>query len=141
MLGQLPLCRAAGWPGMCWRRAASYALLLVRRWQARRYAALAAMHSLVCSICLCPCRALAIARSGACCSARWVGRRIVVVAGRAQGLGELTMVVAVVLALALASITVLQPLYGVAIFFLLASPGLGAAILSRGGIAMPLSVA
>ncbi len=73
--------------------------------------------------------------------AQWVGWRIVVVAGRAQGLGELTMVVAVVLALALASITVLQPLYGVAIFFLLASPGLGAAILSRGGIAMPLSVA
>jgi hypothetical protein len=47
----------------------------------------------------------------------------------------------VVLALALASITVAQPLYGVVVFFLLASPGLGAAILSRGGMALPLGVA
>lgn len=42
------------------------------------------------------------------------------------------------LALLLALVTVLAPLWGLALFCLLASPGLGAAILSRGGLAVPL---
>lgn len=60
--------------------------------------------------------------------------------GRARALSDRTIVVAVLVALALASITVVQPLYGVALFFLLASPGLGAAILSRGGMALPVEI-
>jgi hypothetical protein len=73
--------------------------------------------------------------------AQWAGERRSVAAGRAQSFGGRTIAVALVLALALASITVVQPLYGVIVFFLLASPGLGAAILSRGGMALPVSVA
>ena len=84
---------------------------------------------------------LAVYIYGLAVLAQWAGERLSVAAGRAQALGDRTIMVAVVLALALATITVVQPFYGVAAFFLLASPGLGAAILSRGGMALPLSVA
>jgi len=72
--------------------------------------------------------------------AQWAGERLSP-AGRAQTMGDRTIVVAVVLALVIAGVIVVQPLYGVALLFVLASPGLGAAILSRGGMALPLSVA
>jgi hypothetical protein len=84
---------------------------------------------------------LAVYVYGLAVLAHWASQRLSVVSSRAQSLGNPTIVVAVALALALTSITVVQPLYGVALFFLLASPGLGAAILSRGGMAMPLGVA
>jgi len=84
---------------------------------------------------------LAVYVYGLAVLAQWAGGCLLVAAGRAQGLGGRTLVVALVLAFALATITVMQPLYGVAAFFLLASPGLGAAILSRGGMALPLAVA
>jgi hypothetical protein len=84
---------------------------------------------------------LAVYVYGLAVLAHWAGERLSVAAGRAQGLGDRAIMAAAVLALALACIVVVQPLYGVAAFFLLASPGLGAAILSRGGMALPLGVA
>jgi hypothetical protein len=84
---------------------------------------------------------LAVYIYGLAVLAHWAGQRLSVAVDRTQSLAHPTIVIAVVLALALASITVVQPLYGVALFFLLASPGLGAAILSRGGMALPLGVA
>jgi hypothetical protein len=44
----------------------------------------------------------------------------------------LTTVLLIALAVALA------PLWGLTLFFLVASPGLGAVILSRGGMALPI---
>jgi hypothetical protein len=50
-----------------------------------------------------------------------------------------TIAIALGLVLLIAICTALMPLWGLALFYLLASPGLGAAILSRGGLALPAS--
>jgi len=49
--------------------------------------------------------------------------------------------IAITLALVLliAVVIALAPLWGLALFFLAASPGLGAVVLSRGGMAQPLA--
>jgi hypothetical protein len=67
--------------------------------------------------------------------ARWAG-------GGLQALDSLpsrALAVAALLVLLIVVATVAQPLYGLALFALLASPGLGAAILCRGGMALPLA--
>jgi cytoskeletal protein CcmA (bactofilin family) len=53
------------------------------------------------------------------------------------GLERTTLLVGVALALLVAISAALAPLWGLALFYLLASPGLGAALLSRGGLFAP----
>ncbi len=61
--------------------------------------------------------------------------------GLAQpALGGAALAVVAALALLLALITAFAPLWGLALFFVMASPGLGAAIISRGGTAAQLSI-
>ena len=43
------------------------------------------------------------------------------------------------LVLLIAVVVALAPLWGLALFFLVASPGLGAVVLSRGGMAQPVA--
>ena len=50
------------------------------------------------------------------------------------------LVVAAVLGLLIALVAAIAPLWGLVLFYLLASPGLGAAILSRGGLLVPWAV-
>ena len=57
--------------------------------------------------------------------------------GTIGGPERATVIVAGGLALLVALVTALAPLWGLALFYLLASPGLGAAILSRGGLFAP----
>jgi hypothetical protein len=49
------------------------------------------------------------------------------------------VVITLVLVLLIAVVVALAPLWGLALFFLVASPGLGAVVLSRGGMAQPLA--
>ena len=46
---------------------------------------------------------------------------------------------AAALVLLIAVVGALAPLWGLALFFLVASPGLGAVVLSRGGMAQPVA--
>jgi hypothetical protein len=55
------------------------------------------------------------------------------------GLERTTLLAGVALALLVAISAALAPLKGLALFYLLASPGLGAALLSRGGLLVPTS--
>jgi len=57
----------------------------------------------------------------------------------AAGLNTTTLGVAAALALLAAVIAALAPLWGLALLYLLASPGLGAVLLSRGGLLVPLT--
>ncbi len=72
--------------------------------------------------------------------ARATGARISARAGSPPGLGNLTIGLAAALALLIVVVAAIAPLWGLALFYLLASPGLGAAILSRGGMMVPLPV-
>jgi cytoskeletal protein CcmA (bactofilin family) len=54
-----------------------------------------------------------------------------------DGLSRATVLIAGALALLVAVGAALAPLWGMALFYLLASPGLGAALLSRGGLLVP----
>lgn len=54
----------------------------------------------------------------------------------AAGLNPRAIGAAATVALAVAIVTAVQPLAGLALFYLAASPGLGAAVLSRGGLAV-----
>jgi cytoskeletal protein CcmA (bactofilin family) len=56
----------------------------------------------------------------------------------ADGLSRATVVCAAGLALLVAVIGALAPLWGMGLFYVLASPGLGAALLSRGGLLVPV---
>lgn len=67
--------------------------------------------------------------------AQWLGRR-----GAAPGRPGAAIGAVAGLALPLALIIAFAPLWGLALFYLLASPGLGAAILSRGGMLAPAAV-
>lgn len=73
--------------------------------------------------------------------ARWGAARMVSQTGRMQLVGNATFLAVALFALAIAGLVVARPLAGVAAFCLLASPGLGAAVLSRGGMALPLRAA
>lgn len=57
---------------------------------------------------------------------------------RTSGVSQPTLVLAVTLVLLIALVALIAPLAGLALFYLVASPGLGAAILSRGGLAVPV---
>jgi uncharacterized membrane protein len=54
-----------------------------------------------------------------------------------EGLNRTTLLIAAALALLVAVGAALAPLWGMMLFYLLASPGLGAALLSRGGLLVP----
>jgi cytoskeletal protein CcmA (bactofilin family) len=54
-----------------------------------------------------------------------------------QDLSRTTLLLAGSMALLVAVVATLAPLWGMALFYLLASPGLGAALLSRGGLLVP----
>jgi len=56
-----------------------------------------------------------------------------------EGLDRMTVAVAAALALLVAIVAALAPLWGLALLYLLASPGLGAVLLSRGGLLVPMS--
>jgi hypothetical protein len=56
---------------------------------------------------------------------------------RISGLPRNTLVAAALLALLIACAAALAPLWGLALFYVLASPGLGAILLSRGGLLAP----
>jgi hypothetical protein len=58
---------------------------------------------------------------------------------RASAPGGAIAVTTLALVLVIAVVTAFAPLEGLAIFYLVASPGLGALIVSRGGIAVPLA--
>jgi hypothetical protein len=64
----------------------------------------------------------------------WVSIR----AGLSPSQGNLPAIAALALVLLIVAVAALAPLWGLALFCVLASPGLGAAILSRGGMAAPL---
>lgn len=73
--------------------------------------------------------------------ARWIAGYAASVPKRGQGVGNAVLLIAGLLGLAVAGVAMLQPIGGAAVFGLLASPGVGAAILSRGGMALPLGAA
>jgi hypothetical protein len=54
-------------------------------------------------------------------------------------LSERMVACTLALVLLIAVVVALAPLWGLALFFLMASPGLGAVVLSRGGIARPIA--
>ena len=56
-----------------------------------------------------------------------------------EGLNRMTVAVAAALALLVAIVAALAPLWGLALLYLLASPGLGAVLLTRGGLLVPMS--
>lgn len=68
------------------------------------------------------------------------GRRFAPQSQPQSPLGGPALAVVAGLALLLALVTALAPLWGLGLFVVLASPGLGAAVLSRGGMAAPLGV-
>ncbi len=85
--------------------------------------------------------ALALHVYGLAVLARWASEQL---AGRRAGANDVSMamlaaVVGLVLVIAIAIAA--HPLYGLVLFALLASPGIGAAILSRGGMALPVQPA
>ena len=55
----------------------------------------------------------------------------------AQRVGRM-MAITLALVLLIAVVVALAPLWGLALFLLVASPGLGAVVLSRGGMALPV---
>jgi hypothetical protein len=57
---------------------------------------------------------------------------------RTSGVSQPALVLAATLALLVALVALVSPLAGLALFYLVASPGLGAAILSRGGLMVPV---
>jgi hypothetical protein len=71
--------------------------------------------------------------------ARTAGARLARQPGRAASLGGATFASARALVLPIAVVAAAAPAWGLALFYLLASPGLGAAILSRGGMLLPLA--
>jgi hypothetical protein len=54
-----------------------------------------------------------------------------------EGPSRATLLIGAALALLVAVGAALAPLWGMTLFYLLASPGLGAALLSRGGLLVP----
>jgi cytoskeletal protein CcmA (bactofilin family) len=82
-------------------------------------------------------RAVGIAQHAALAKgagASWTARSV---SSQNDGLSRATLLFAGGLALLVAVIATLAPLWGMALFYLLASPGLGAALLSRGGLLAP----
>jgi hypothetical protein len=73
--------------------------------------------------------------------ARWASAQLAAGRDQATDLSIATVAVVVGLVLVVAIAVAVQPLYGLAALALLASPGIGAAILSRGGMALPLAAA
>lgn len=59
--------------------------------------------------------------------------------GRSPALGGTTIGAALLLVLLIVAVMAWTPLWGLALFYALASPGLGAVILSRGGLRLPLA--
>jgi hypothetical protein len=59
---------------------------------------------------------------------------------RNGGIDSRLIAITLALVLLIAVAVALAPLWGLALFFLMASPGLGAVILTRGGIALPIAV-
>ncbi len=71
--------------------------------------------------------------------ARAIGGRLGGQRGQATEFSEVTVGGALALVLLIAVVGAAAPLWGVALFHLVASPGLGAAILSRGGLLVPVA--
>jgi hypothetical protein len=82
--------------------------------------------------------ALALYIYGLAVLARWASAQLAGARDNATDLNLATVAVVVGLVLVVAIAVVVRPLYGLVIFALLASPGLGAAVLSRGGMALPV---
>lgn len=69
---------------------------------------------------------------------RSIGARFAGRSGPRAPLDRATIGIAAALAALIALVAAVAPLWGLALFYVVASPGLGAAILSRGGFAVPL---
>jgi hypothetical protein len=67
------------------------------------------------------------------------GAGLAVRAGGAPSQGRMGTLAALALALPIAVVVALAPIWALALFYLLASPGLGAVLLSRGGLMLPLA--
>jgi cytoskeletal protein CcmA (bactofilin family) len=78
-----------------------------------------------------------LARAVGMISGTGTRRTFRMVSSEGESLSRTTLLVAGGLALTVALVAALAPLWGMMLFYLLASPGLGAALLSRGGLLVP----